>query len=168
MNGECFAVMAGSGFDALLMGDVSSERKSRFGRLAYVWSGAKYLRMPRFDARIKVDGQKWFKGRAACVLVGNVGQIFGGVELFPDAEPDDGELCVGVVTARGAVQWARALVRAIAGDPAQSPFVRTTNGRKIRVDLGRKMPYELDGGDRKQTDHLKIDVEYHAIQVCVP
>jgi diacylglycerol kinase (ATP) len=168
MNGERFAVMAGTGFDALLMGDVDRGRKSRFGRLAYVWSGAKYLRMPRFDARIRVDGKKWFEGRASCVLAGNVGRIFGGVEVFPGAEPDDGELCVGVVTANGVVQWARALVRAVVGDPARSPFVHTTNGRKIRVDLGRKMPYELDGGDRKKTERLKIDVEYHAIEVCVP
>ena len=57
MNGERFAVMAGTGFDALLMGDVDSGRKSKLGRLAYVWSGTKYLRMPRFDARIKVDGK---------------------------------------------------------------------------------------------------------------
>jgi YegS/Rv2252/BmrU family lipid kinase len=168
MNGEHFAVMGGTGFDALLMGDVDSGSKSRFGRLAYVWSGTKYLRMKRFDARIKVDGKKWFKGRAACVLVGNVGRIFGGVELFPDATPDDGELCVGVVTAHGAVQWARALARAVAGDAAKSPLVRTTSGRKIRVDLGRKMPYELDGGARTKTERLKIDVEYHAIEVCVP
>lgn len=168
MNGEHFAVMGGTGFDALLMGDVDSATKSRLGRLAYVFSGAKYLRMPRFDARIKIDGKKWFKGRAACVLVGNVGRIFGGVELFPDAKPDDGELCVGVVTAHGAVQWARALARAVAGDAAKSPLVRTTSGRKIRVDLGRKMPYELDGGARTKTERLKIDVEYHAIEVCVP
>jgi len=30
------------------------------------------------------------------------------------------------------------------------------------------MPYELDGGDHMRTERLKIDVEYHAIQVCVP
>src|SRR5262249_22721594 len=35
MNGERFAVMGGTGFDALLMGDVDSARKSRLGRLAY-------------------------------------------------------------------------------------------------------------------------------------
>lgn len=168
MNGERFAVMAGTGFDALLMGDVDSGRKSKLGRLAYVWSGTKYLRMPRFDARIKVDGKKWFKGRATCVLVGNVGKVFGGVEVFPDAKPDDGALSVGVVTAHGALQWGRALARAVVGDPARSPFVHTTDGRKIRVDLGKKMPYELDGGDRKPTERLKIDVEYHAIEVCVP
>ena len=45
MNGERFAVMAGTGFDALLMGDVDSGRKSKLGRLAYVWSGTKFLRM---------------------------------------------------------------------------------------------------------------------------
>jgi YegS/Rv2252/BmrU family lipid kinase len=168
MNGERFAVMAGTGFDALMMSDVDRGRKSRLGRLAYVVSGVKYLRTPRFEARVKVDGKKWFKGRAACVLVGNVGHLFSGIEVFPDAEPDDGELSLGVVTAHGAVQWARALARAVVGDPARSPFVHTTNGRRIRVDLDRKMPYELDGGDRKKTARLDVGVECHAIQVCVP
>jgi YegS/Rv2252/BmrU family lipid kinase len=168
MNGERFAVMAGTGFDALMMSDVDRGRKSRLGRLAYVVSGVKYLRTPRFEARVKVDGKKWFKGRAACVLVGNVGHLFSGIEVFPDAEPDDGELSVGVVTAHRAVQWARALARAVVGDPARSPFVHTTNGRRIRVDLDRKMPYELDGGDRKKTERLDVGVECHAIQVCVP
>jgi hypothetical protein len=30
------------------------------------------------------------------------------------------------------------------------------------------VPYELDGGDRPATDHLKIDVEPLALSVCVP
>ena len=30
------------------------------------------------------------------------------------------------------------------------------------------MPYELDGGDRKPTKHLKVRVEPAAITVCVP
>src|SRR5207249_914031 len=139
MNGERFAVMAGAGFDALMLDDVDSAQKSRLGRLSYVWSGAKHLRMPRFEAQVAVDGRRWFTGKVACILVGNVGRIMGGSEVFPHARPDDGELDVGVVTAHGAVQWARALARAMVGDPARSPFVRTTSGRKIRVELDRKV-----------------------------
>jgi len=30
------------------------------------------------------------------------------------------------------------------------------------------MPYELDGGDKKPTKKLKIDVQPAAVTVCVP
>src|SRR5689334_22123870 len=44
MNGERFAVMAGTGLDALIMDDVSRAEKERLGRLAYVRSGVKAIK----------------------------------------------------------------------------------------------------------------------------
>src|SRR2546421_7258485 len=38
INGERYAVMAGAGFDALMIRDTSGSRKRRFGRAAYVWT----------------------------------------------------------------------------------------------------------------------------------
>jgi len=35
-----------------------------------------------------VDGVGWYKGKASCILLGNVGKLFGGVEAFEDARPD--------------------------------------------------------------------------------
>ena len=95
-------------------------------------------------------------------------KVFGGIEAFDDASPDDGRLELGVVTAKGIAQWTRALVRTAVGSADRSKFVRTTKARKIRVKLDRKMPYELDGGDEKPVDRLKIRVEPAAITVCVP
>ena len=57
--------------------------------------------MKPFRAEIKVDGVGWYKGKASCILLGNVGDLFGGVEVFEDARPDDGMLELGVVTAEG-------------------------------------------------------------------
>jgi diacylglycerol kinase family enzyme len=160
--------MAGAGFDALMIGDVDRAMKRRFGRAAYVWTGTKHLRSDPFVARIDVDGHRWFKGSAGCVLVGNVSRVFGGIEVFDDASPDDGRLELGVVTAKGAVQWLRALARAAVGRADRSPFVQTTKGAKIDVRLDRKVPYELDGGDKKSTKRLKIRVQPAAVTVCVP
>ncbi|HLM17686.1 MAG TPA: diacylglycerol kinase family protein, partial [Acidimicrobiia bacterium] len=44
VNGERFAVMAGTGLDALMIRDADRALKDRFGRVAYVWTGAKHLR----------------------------------------------------------------------------------------------------------------------------
>jgi len=168
VNGERFAVMAGTGLDALMIRDADRALKDRFGRVAYVWTGAKHLRMPRVRARIEGDGTRWFDGKAGCILVGNVGKVFGGVEAFDDVSPEDGLLELGVVTARGVTQWTRALVRTAIGSADRSKFVQTTKAKKIRIKLDRKMPYELDGGDEKPVDRLKIRIEPAAVTICVP
>jgi diacylglycerol kinase (ATP) len=166
-SGERFGVMAGVGFDAEMIRG-SDDLKERLGRLAYVWSGSRNLREDAFEAEIRVDGLDWFDGRATCILLGNVGDLFGGVTVFPDARPDDGQLELGVVTAEGVVQWARTLARTAAGDPTASPFVRATRARKVKVRLDRKVRYELDGGDRTKVKAFKVEVEPGALQLCVP
>jgi diacylglycerol kinase family enzyme len=168
VNGERFAVMAGTGLDALMIRDADRSLKDRFGRAAYVFTGAKNLKMQPFRARIEVDGTPWFDGKAGCVLVGNVGKVLGGVEAFDDVSPEDGLLELGVITAKGITQWTRALVRTAVGSADRSKFVQTTKGKKIRIKLDRKMPYQLDGGDEKPVDRLKIRIEPAAVTICVP
>jgi diacylglycerol kinase (ATP) len=168
LNGERFAVMAGTGFDALMIRDADNGLKDKLGRAAYVWTGLKHVNRSAVGMRIKIDGATWFEGDATCVLLGNVGTITGGITAFDDARPDDGLLDVGVVTADSAVQWARVLGRMVASRSEKSPFVQVAQGRKIKVNLDRAMPFELDGGDRPETEHLRAHVEPHAITVCVP
>jgi diacylglycerol kinase (ATP) len=168
LNGERFAVMAGAGLDAQMIGDADGGLKDRVGRVAYVWTGAKHLREKPFRAKIVVDGARWYDGEASCILLGNVGKLFGGVEAFEDAEPDDGVLELGVVTADGLREWAGTIARAVAGTASKSPHVSTTKVRSVRIKLDRKVPYELDGGDRKKVKKLRIDVEPDAVQICMP
>jgi diacylglycerol kinase (ATP) len=168
MNGERFAVMAGAGFDARMIGDADAGLKDRFGRIAYLWTGAKNLRAKPFRARIVVDGARWYDGDASCILLGNVGKLFGGVEAFEDAHPDDGVLELGVVSADGVREWAGTVVRTIVGHADSSPNAFTTKVRSVRIKLDRKVPYEIDGGDRKKVRKLHIDIEPDAVEICVP
>jgi diacylglycerol kinase (ATP) len=168
VNTERFAVMAGTGFDALMIRDAGAGMKDRVGRLAYIWTGAKHLFDRQLQMRIRVEGKDWFKGKASCALVGNVGKVLGGIALFEDAQPDDGHLDLGVLTAKGLGQWARALGRTAVGQADRSPFLKFTTGRSFDIRLDRKVPYELDGGERKATRRLRISVEPGAITVCVP
>lgn len=168
-NGERFAVMAGAGFDASMIRDAGDGGlKERLGRVAYVWTGSKNLRAKPFRAKIEVDGADWYKGKASCILLGNVGKLFGGVEAFEDARPDDGKLELGVVTAEGLLEWSRMLARTAAGTASKSPFAQTTKARSVKVKLNRKVLYELDGGDRTKVNAFKVKVEPGAVVVCVP
>jgi diacylglycerol kinase (ATP) len=166
-NGERFAVMAGVGFDAAMLKDAGG-RKDRLGRAAYVLSGAGNLDAPAFDARIEVDGARWYKGPASCILLGNMGDIFGGITVFQGARPDDGLLDLGVVTADGAIQMARTVARTVLGSAEKSPFVRITRGRSVKVKLDRRVRYELDGGDRTKVKSFAVDVEAGSVTVRVP
>jgi diacylglycerol kinase (ATP) len=166
-NGERFAVLAGAGFDAAMIKG-ADDLKDRLGRAAYVLGGAASLKAKRFEAKIDVDGTRWYKGPASCILLGNVGDLFGGIEVFADAQPDDGLLDLGVLTSDGPVQTVRAVARTALGRAQKSPFVRVTQARSVRVKLDRKVPYELDGGDRTKVKSFKVDVEAGAITVCVP
>ena len=43
-----------------------------------------------------------------------------------------------------------------------------TKAKKIRIELDRKVAYELDGGDREPAKVLKAKIEPGAITVRVP
>jgi diacylglycerol kinase (ATP) len=168
LNGERFAAMAGAGLDAHMIQDAEGGLKNRFGRVAYIWTASKHLRADSFKARIEVNGDLWYKGKASCVLLGNIGSLFSGVEVFDDAHPDDGLLEIGVTNAEGLGQWARTMARVAVGTTAKSPFVQATKAKKVDVELNRKVRYELDGGTRSTVKHLKAKVECKAIAVRVP
>jgi len=167
-NGERFAVMAGAGFDAAMIQQADGTLKDRLGRAAYVWTGSQNLRAKPFKAKIEVDGVPWYAGGASCILFGNVGRLFGGIEVFQNARPDDGRLELGVINAEGITDWMRAIARTAVGHPEQSPLVQMTSGKKIKVKLSRKVLYEVDGGDREKVKSFTVKVQPAAITICLP
>ena len=40
--------------------------------------------------------------------------------------------------------------------------------RRLKVEMDRKVRYELDGGDRTKVRSFKVDVEPGALELCVP
>ena len=129
MNGESFAVMAGTGFDALMIRD-ADDGKDRFGRLAYLKAGARHLRTDGAKVRVDVDGERWFEGRASCVLVGNLGRILGGDRGVP-RRPGRRRPCSTSASSRR-----RSDGTGCASAPAPSP-VASTPRRSSRSPEGR-------------------------------
>ena len=168
VNGEHFAVMAGAGFDARMIADADRAMKDRLGRVAYLYTGARNLSARRVKATVDVDGEHFFEGRVSCVLAGNVGKVIGGIQAFAGAQPDDGLLELGVVTARNPAEWARALGRLAVGNAEQSPFIEVTRGKEFQIRFASKLRYELDGGARPAVRKLRIKVRPGSITICVP
>ena len=167
VNGEHFAVMAGAGFDARLIGRASRKMKNRLGRAAYLLTGARSLRARPAMVQVEVDGQAFFDGQASLVLAGNVGRVLGGIEAFSQAEPDDGLLELGVVTAASPVEWVRVLGQVALGEVSKSAFARLARGQRFAISFDREQPYELDGGVRRAVRELSIEVCPACITVCV-
>jgi diacylglycerol kinase family enzyme len=168
VNGEHFTVMAGAGFDALMIREADGGMKDRIGRAAYLWTGAKSLNASPVKAKVDLEGRRFYSGKVSCILIGNVSKVLGGIEAFSGSRPDDGLLELGVVTAKSRLQWTRTLSRVALGKAEKSPFVETARGTTMLVRFNRKLPYELDGGVRPATKRLRIKVHPESITICVP
>jgi diacylglycerol kinase family enzyme len=119
-------------------------------------------------AHVRLDGVTAHEGPMSLLLLANVGTITGGVTAFPEATPDDGVLDVGIVTAKGALQWARVFGRVATSRPDRSPLATVAQAREVSVELDAPLPYELDGGERGTTRTIEAHVEPSAVTFCVP
>lgn len=137
--------------------------------LAYVRAGAKEARgREAFEARVDVDGDTVFEGAASCVLVGNIGTLKGGIEVFPDGSPTDGSLDVAVVTATGLRAWAGLMVSAVRGRQQLSGHADMWAGSKISVRTNAKHRFELDGGVKGTDKRFDFEVVPSSLIVCAP
>lgn len=166
VNGEIFTVMAGTGLDAAIMGETDGDAKDRLGVLAYVVEGAKHLFDEPFPASIRSNRGDAQQGTFALILVGNLGRLQGGVDLFPDASPDDGRLELLGLMARGPADTVVGMVQAAARSDGDQLF--RAAGSRFEVELPDDMPYELDGEARQATGHLEFGVVPGGLVVCAP
>jgi diacylglycerol kinase (ATP) len=169
MNGAYFTVMAGTGFDALLIREADDGGlKDRYGQLGYVWAGVRHRSVDPFRAEVTVDGSPWYSGEASTVLISNVGGIMGGLQAFPDADPTDGVMEIGIVSARTATQWLRVLASAAVHRAEASQFTEMTTGTRVKIRLDRSMPWQLDGGDRPRSAKFTFRCVPGAVRICRP
>jgi len=162
-----FAVMAGLGFDALLLRDAPEPVKARLGWPAYVVSALRHLRKRPFAVTVTVDEQPPVHGLARTVLVANVGSLEGGLELFPDARPDDGVLDIAIVTPRSLLAWA-GLALAVARRQPRPRSMRLLRGREVQVVCDHEQERELDGDVIERGRTLTVSVQPAALLLCAP
>lgn len=168
---DVFTIGCGTGFDARLMATTPSAWKRRLGSAAYFLQALRLAaRITAVPYRIAVDGEL-IETEASVVLAGNMGQLVPGrLGLRLPLVPDDGQLDIIVVGARGPLEGLRGLAdqlrRTAPGGGSGSSSIRL-RGRQVSVTADRPEPMEVDG-DYVGTGSLEAYVEPAAVEVLVP
>ncbi|MGW4493427.1 diacylglycerol kinase family protein [Streptomyces sp. NPDC004376] len=169
-----FAVMSGVGLDAAMM-EYAAEHdraKAMLGWPAYVLAAPRAMRGPRMSLSVRLDGGQPLRRTARMVLVGNTGELQGGLRLIPDARPDDGVLDLLILDPRGPGGWLRtasALLlrrkRDTRGGDGQPEF-RTFRRAEFTFDAPE--PREIDGDPVGTGRRLSVEVVPGALTVLAP
>jgi YegS/Rv2252/BmrU family lipid kinase len=164
---QCFAVMAGMGFDAQMLDATNDTAKKHVGWLAYVGGALRHLRDRPMRLEISLDGRPAFTRRPRTVIVGNVGRLQGGMRLLPDAEPDDGRLDVAVLSPRNLRHWL-ALAWGVLRRRGAVPRMETFTASTVEIRSRRAQPRQLDGDLIDPGRELLVTVRPQALVLCVP
>ena len=142
-NGRRFTLMAGVGFDAHVVAQVSSPLKRRLGKGAYVYQTVRQI--GRFDFpnySVRIDG---VEETVASAVVANARHYGGAFVMAPAARLESGvlEVCLFDTPGRlAALKYAAALVLGLL--PRLSDF-RIVSGRQIRIQGPIEDPIQGDG-----------------------
>ena len=162
-----FVVMAGLGFDAALIRDTDEDLKASIGWAAYLGGLVRALRRsPRARFTVTVDDQAPMRRRSIGVLVGNVGEVQGGLAVLPVALPDDGLLDVIVLTPNRWRDWPVLLWRLARRAPDAGRQADVLTGRQVSIRVDRPLPVEYDGEFDGEARELDVRVLAGVLSVC--
>lgn len=156
---HAFFVMAGLGLDAAIMDSTSEELKKRIGWGAYVPAGLKNFLGERFKVTLSTDGGAAETQRARMVVVGNCGKITGGIDLLPDAEPDDGLLDVIVLAPRGIAAWAGVAARVVTKSDRSTQNLTRARCRTAEVEVDEPQRVQVDGDIIGEATRVSFEVQ---------
>jgi diacylglycerol kinase (ATP) len=164
-NGRCFTAMAGAGFDAHVVANVSLRLKRLLGKGAYVLESLRQLwRFPFPRYRVTVDGQSY---EAASVIVAKGHFYAGRYVCAPEARLDEPEFHVCLFERGGrwnAVRYALALAL---GRLPRLPDFRILRGRAVTIDGPAGDPLQGDG-DIITRLPVRIEIAPQPLRLIVP
>ena len=153
---EVFALMAGAGLDAELIGAATAELKKSFGPAAYVLGGLKSaLTPPSSKFRILADDQE-LEVQASMILLANVGQLAVSplpvdLKVAPRASFQDGLLDVCIFAARNLTDWAAMLWRVARERYSGDDRMLFMQARRVRLEADPPVAVQIDGEAAGQT-----------------
>lgn len=179
---HAFLIIAGVGFDALMIDSTDPQLKKNISWLAYFVSAIGHLFTPKYHGTITLTSEDGSVHTShdmvfRTFLAGNCGQI-PVFSLMPEAISDDGLLDFELIdTSGGIIGWANlfgdVVHQTIRGKAEQSPLstnsvIDQIQGVSAEITLKNKALAQVDGDMLGETSHLRFSVDRQALCVRVP
>lgn len=162
-----FVNVAGVGMSGAVAKRTNESSKALGGKASYLWSTlAVFARWQNTEVRVRVDDERR-SGPMHEVIVANGRYLAGGMEMCPEAQPDDGlfdVLMIGDVTKADLV---RTLPKIYRGTHLPHPKAELLRGTTVSVDSEETLPIQLDG-EQPGTTPVRFDVVPRALRLRVP
>lgn len=164
-NGRRFTMMAGIGFDAVVVSRVSLKLKKWLGPLAYVWESIKQAAQYGFQRHeVTIDGVSYHP----VSMVACKGRRYGGPFIAaPDASLGEDKFHVVLMNGRGWLSVVRYGLALALGRLAAWKDVQLVAGREVIVRGGAGQPVQADG-DIVATLPLRIALDPDPIRLVYP
>jgi diacylglycerol kinase (ATP) len=162
-----FANVASAGMSGAIAQRANTTSKALGGKASYLWATlAIFARWTPTDLEVTVDGEHR-RGRMHDVVVANGRYFGGGMQICPQAAPDDGlfdVLTIGDVTKRDFVSTMPKIYR---GTRLPHPKAELLRGSAVTITSSSAIPIELDG-EQPGTTPVRFDVLPGALRLRVP
>lgn len=145
VNGRCFIIMAGMGFDAEVVARLTERRAGHISHWTYAGPIWDTIRSHTFPAmRVEVDGATVFDDRGL-VVVGLMPCYAAGLNIVRDAVLDDGLLDVCILPCRSTGRLLAHVWRMLRGAHIGRGGVIYIRGKRLRVSSAAHVPLQCDG-----------------------
>jgi diacylglycerol kinase (ATP) len=162
-----FANIASAGMSGAIAKRANETSKALGGKVSYLWATLTVFSRWRNDnVRVRVDGEER-SGRMHDVVVANGRYFGGGMEICPEAKPDDGlfdVLLIGDLTKRDLLVT---LPKTYRGSHLPHPKAEVLRGSVVEVETPAPLPVELDG-EQPGTTRARFEVVPRALRLRVP
>jgi len=165
---DYFAVMAGLGIDAVILGNINPDLKRTVGSAAYFVSAMQQAKHPGAAATFTVDDAEPFKRNATVMVIGNVGYLQADIPLIPDAQADDGLLDLLIASPRRPADWFRLTARVLARQRRTDDRLARFTARKVTIQVEEPDEYQLDGDTIGSASKLVAEIAPGALTIKLP
>lgn len=115
--------------------------------------------------QLAADAERAVSQRARTVVIGNCGELTGGVALMPDAQVNDGYLDTVLAAPKGLVGWGALVLDIVTRHHRGHPRLRLFRSKEVTVRTVRPVEAQLDGDAVGQVRLVQAQVRPAALLV---
>jgi diacylglycerol kinase (ATP) len=167
-NGELLLLVAGVGFDGLVVHLLDEMRKGPITLISYVLPTLLTLRDYKFPAiSVEVDGSTVARNLPAVAFVGNIREYGVGAAILTEARSDDGLLDICVMPCRDYRDLAEILVLLATEEHTRRDGAVYLRGKSVHIHSTQKIPIQIDG-EAAGFMPLQVDILPAAVPFLIP